>query len=88
MIRRSVGDLNNVEVDHYEGLLAEYCPLRPRGMQIRGVTSSSDRIAGMTILANTLEEFNEKHRKAVEFLKVLDTEGRDIMRHDLLPDLK
>ncbi|MBQ7321831.1 MAG: ATP-grasp domain-containing protein [Clostridia bacterium] len=70
-----------------EGLLAEYCPLRPRGMQIRGVTSSSDRIAGMTILADTLEEFNEKHRRVVESVKVLDVNGNDIMRHDLLPDL-
>jgi 6-phosphogluconolactonase/glucosamine-6-phosphate isomerase/deaminase len=38
--------------------------------------------------ADTLEEFNRKHRIAVENLKVLDVEGNDIMRRDLLPDLK
>lgn len=70
------------------GVLTDYCSLRPAGFQVRGVTSSSDRIAGFTVTGNSLEEFNEKHRKIVEFVKVLDTEGRDIMRHDLLPDLK
>ena len=70
------------------GDLTDYCPLRPVGFQVRGVTSSSDRIAGFTVTGNSLEEFNEKHRKVVSFVKVLDDQGRDIMRHDLLPDLK
>lgn len=70
------------------GVLTDYCPLRPVGFQVRGVTSSSDRIAGFTVTGNSLEEFNEKHRKVVDFVKVLDENGRDIMRHDLLPDLK
>jgi biotin carboxylase len=71
-----------------EGVLADYQVIRPRGMQIRGVTSSSDRIAGITIKADSLEEFNRKHRRAVNELKILDPEGRDLMRHDLLPDLQ
>lgn len=70
------------------GVLTDYCMLRPVGFQVRGVTSSSDRIAGFTVTGNTLEEFNEKHRKVVESVKVLDTDGRDIMRRDLLPELK
>lgn len=69
------------------GVLTDYCPLRPVGFQVHGVTSSSDRVAGFTVTGNSLEEFNEKHRKIVDFVKVLDTEARDIMRHDLLPDL-
>ena len=71
-----------------DGVLTDFCVLRPAGFQVRGVTSSSDRIAGFTVTGNSLEEFNEKHRKIVDSVKVLDTEGRDIMRHDLLPDLK
>ncbi len=70
-----------------EGILTDYKPLRPRGMQVRGVTSSSDRIAGFTVMADTLEEFNEKHRRVVAETRVLDENGVDIMRHDLLPDL-
>ena len=38
--------------------------------------------------ADTLEDFNRKHQIIVDSVRVLDTEGRDIMRHDLLPDLQ
>jgi len=84
------------EFDHLEGfeemlaqgIISDYKPLRPKGMKIFGVRSSSDRIAGFTVQADTLEEFNRKHRIAVENLKVIDTEGNDIIRRDLLPDLK
>ena len=70
-----------------EGVLTEYHCLRPKGMVIHGVRSSSDRIAGFTLLAKDLEEFNRKHRRVVNEVKVIDTEGNDIMCHDLLPDL-
>jgi len=71
-----------------EGIITDYCQIRPKGMKVSGVTSSSDRIAGFTVQADTLEEFNRKHRIAVESLRVMDAEGNDMMRHDLLPDLK
>ena len=71
-----------------QGILADYYSLRPKGMNVRGVTSSSDRIAGFTVMANSLEEFNEKHRYIIDNVKILDENGVDIMRHDLLPDLK
>ena len=56
-------------------------------MRFTGITSSSDRVAGVTIQADTIEEFNQKHRTFVNAVKVLDTDGNDIMRHDLLPEL-
>ena len=70
-----------------EGILTEYHAIRPAGFEARGVTSSSDRIAGVNICAKSLAEFNEKHRAFVERARVIDTEGNDIMRHDLLPEL-
>lgn len=70
------------------GILSDYHAIRPTGMKLSGVSSSSDRIAGMTVQADTLEEFNRKHRIAVDSVKVIDVDGNDIMRHDLLPDLK
>ncbi len=70
------------------GILSDYHVLRPVGMTFTGINSSSDRIAGITVQADTLEEFNRKHRKAVENIKVISSEGDDIMRRDLLPDLK
>ena len=77
--------IEGFEQQKEEGNLAEYHVLRPIGMEIRGVHSSSDRIAGFTILANSLEEFTEKHEKVVSMTKILDDQGNDIMRHDLLP---
>jgi hypothetical protein len=70
-----------------EGILSDYHCLRPRGMKVNGVSSSSDRIAGVTLQADTLEEFNRKHRIFVERAKIIDENGNDMMRHDLLPDL-
>lgn len=82
--------------DHLEGFeecvkagyISDFHPLRPKGMNIMGVRSSSDRIAGVTIQADTIEEFNRKHKAFVDSVKVIDTNGNDIMRHDLLPELK
>ncbi len=71
-----------------EGILTDYHAIRPRGMKLNGANSSSDRIAGFTVTANSLEEFNQKHRRVVDTVKVLDPDGNDLMRHDLLPDLE
>jgi biotin carboxylase len=69
------------------GNISDYRALRPRGMSFTGtIASSTDRVAGFTVQADTLEEFNRKHREFVDHVRVLDTNGRDIMRHDLLPD--
>ena len=84
------------EFDHLEGfeemlqqgIITDYCQLRPKGMKVSGVASSSDRIAGFTVQADSLEEFNRKHRIAVESMKIIDVDGNDMMRRDLLPDLK
>lgn len=71
-----------------KGILTDYRQLRPAGFKASGASSSSDRVAGFTVTADTLEEFNRKHRIIVDSIKVIDTLGNDIMRHDLLPDLK
>ena len=71
-----------------DGIITEFHSLRPKGMIVRGVTSSSDRIAGVTICADNKEEFNKKHREFVRRAKIIDQSGADIMRHDLLPDLR
>ena len=82
--------------DHLEGfdemvrqdLINEYRQVRTKGNQMRGVTSSSDRIAGMNITADSIEEFNEKEKRILEAVKVVDAEGNDIMRKDLLLPLR
>lgn len=71
------------------GNISDYRCLRPRGTKFSGnISSSGDRVAGVTIQADTLDEFNKKQREFVQAVRVLDTNGNDIMRHDLLPDVK
>lgn len=70
-----------------EGIINEFHPVRIKGTVMHGVTSSSDRIAGMNIVADTIEQYNEKLHKINETVRVIDVEGKDIMRHDLLPEL-
>lgn len=79
--------LEGFEVLMEAGILTDYHAIRPRGFEVRGIASSSDRVAGFTVVADSLEEFNRKHRIVVENVKVLGMDGTDIMRHDLLPDL-
>ena len=83
--------------DHVEGFdeqlekgnITDYRILRPKGWKFSGmVTSSTDRICGVTFQDDTLEGFNRKHREFVKNVRVVDVDGRDIMRHDLLIDLK
>lgn len=70
------------------GNISDYHLLRPSGMKFSDtVASSSDRVAGVTIQADTLDEFNRKHSEFVKSVQVLDMDGNDIMRHDLLPEL-
>lgn len=81
--------------DHFEGFdemvgrgyIHEFHPMRIRGTEMRGVTSSSDRIAGMNIVADSIEDFNAKEKKILETVKVVDANGNDMMRRDLLPPL-
>jgi len=71
-----------------QGMINEYHPVRIRGTRMRGVTSSGDRIVGMNIVADSVEEFNRKEKTILEHVKVIDAEGNDIMRRDLLPPLE
>ena len=71
-----------------QGIINEFHPVRLKGTQMRGVMSSSDRIVGMNIVADSKDEYNEKLRIINQTVKVIDDKGADIMRHDLLPELK
>ncbi len=45
-------------------------------------STSSDRVAGYLIEADSLEELNEKEQKAKQTLRVTDQSGNDIMFRD------
>lgn len=83
-----VDHLEGFEELKQEGILAEYWQFKGKGTQISNAISSSDRIASITITADTHEELVEKHNKAVARIKVIDENGNDMLRHDLLTDIK
>lgn len=66
------------------GILDEYWLFKWKGAVITNAISSSDRIAGINITADSYEELVEKHNAVVTAIKVIDAEGKDMMRHDLL----
>ena len=82
--------------DHLEGfeelknqnILAEYWQFKWKGAEIFEAFTSSDRIASITIKANSLYELVSKHNEAAKKIKIIDVNGNDIMRHDLLTDIK
>lgn len=70
------------------GVLDDYYLFKWQGVEVGKIENSGDRIAGFTICANTAEELRNKHRLVAEKIKVIGSDGSDIMRHDLLIDLK
>ena len=85
-----------VEFDHLEvfeelkqeGIILEYWQFKNKGAVIKSAVSSSDRIASITIVADSFEELVEKHNIAKSRIKIIDVNGNDIMRHDLLTDIE
>lgn len=71
-----------------QGYINEFHPARVKGTKMHGVNSSSDRIAGMNIVADSIEDFNAKEKTILKHVKVLDINGNDILRRDLLPELQ
>lgn len=69
------------------GVLSDFYQFKTTGASVGGVQNSGDRVAGYSIIADTKEELECKHNMVVSTLKVLDTDGKNIMRYDLLPEV-
>lgn len=67
-----------------QGLLSEYFQLKTKGTECGEVKSSGDRLAYYTIKASTIEDVRKMDKKANTKLRVVDSEGRDTLRHDLI----
>ena len=52
-----------------------------------GIQNSGDRVAGYSIFAKTKDELELKHSQILDKLQVLDVDGNNIMRYDLLPPI-
>ena len=79
--------IKNTEMKKQKFLI-DYYIFKWKGAVFDKVESSGDRIAGYSIQAETLEELKEKHKIINENIKVIDENGNDIMRHDLITEIK
>lgn len=70
-----------------EGVLTEYWQFKWQGAEITQAATSSDRVASITIKADSFEELVEKHNTAASRIKIIASDGSDMMRHDLLTDI-
>ncbi len=71
-----------------EGIIADYYLFTWKGAVFDKIENSGDRVAGFTVCAPTVEELRQKHSTAVSRMKVLDENGNDMMRRDLLVDIE
>lgn len=79
--------LDGFEELKQNGVISEYWQFKWQGASIMNASTSSDRVASITIKADTFEELVSKHNKAASRIRILNPEGVDIMRHDLLTDI-
>lgn len=84
----TVDHLEGFEELKNEGILAEYWQFKNKGDVISKAVTSSDRVASITIQADSYEELVEKHNIAASRIKIFNDKGEDMMRHDLLTDIK
>ena len=79
--------LENFEDLKNENIMTDYYLFKWKGAKFDSITNSGDRIAGFTITGNTMEEMIQKHNTINERIRVVSTDGTDMMRHDLLTEL-
>lgn len=70
-----------------KGLLENVFLLKNPGACIDKIESSGDRIAAITYVADSHEDYVIKHNEVVSKIKVISKERKDIMRHDLMPKI-
>lgn len=65
-----------------QGLILDYFIYKMPHTEITKSNTSSDRVAGFLIVGDSESEVDDKLRQVNGLLKVLDPDGKDIMRHD------
>ncbi len=83
---------NDGEFDHLEGfeellaenIIVEYSSFKTKGFKFSGIKSSGDRVAYFSVEADSFDELKKKHEIANSRVKALDSNGNDLIRHDLI----
>lgn len=69
-----------------DGTMLDFYVFKCKGSFFNTVENSGDRLAGFSIVADSLAELNQKHRIINNCIRAISTDGVDIIRHDLLTD--
>ena len=80
--------LDGFDIMKDQGTISDYYLFKWRGAEFDTIENSGDRVAGFTVQADSIDELRANHKTALDNLKVLDVDGNDIMRHDLLPKIQ
>lgn len=80
-------DVKGIDTLLSQDIINEFHLVRQPGTEMKGITSSSDRVCGFNTVANSKEEYNEKLEIINNTIAILDQDGRDIMRHDVFNKL-
>lgn len=71
-----------------EGIITEHFIFKWRGAEMGGASNSGDRIGGFTVQGDSVVEVRRKYDEALARIRILDPDGRDIMRRDLIGELE
>lgn len=70
-----------------EGVISEYSLYKWQGAKFDAIESSGNRVAGFTLQSDSMDDLKLKHIKAISRMRVVDINGNDIMRRDLLESI-
>ena len=74
--------LSNFDEMCNEGFMHSYFTYKMPNSEVKKSTTSSDRVAGFLVVGNSHDEIEKKIKIINDSVKVLDSKGKDIMRHD------
>lgn len=67
-----------------DGIIDHYEVYKSAGYQFDEISSSGDRVAYFSVVADTEAELRRKHQIAASVVKAVDNKGKDLIRHDII----
>ena len=67
-----------------DGIIDHYEVYKSAGYQFDEISSSGDRVAYFSVVADTEAELRRKHQIAASVVKAVDNKGKDLIQHDII----
>ena len=78
-IRDRIERIDGFEKAKQEDIIKEFFQYKEKNSEIRQRLISSDRVMGVLLEAESVEEILEKRKKLLEMTQIIATNGKDIM---------